>query len=93
MRAEQPVPVGERSILPGRMATAFFPQRTNVLHLDRIGDLAEGDVVSVVDGVAKAEGIKQGRDGCDGRASFRPTAEMRACAAEGDHDIEETSRP
>ncbi len=29
MRAEQPVPVGERSILPGRIATALRPLSTS----------------------------------------------------------------
>ena len=45
MRAEQPVPVGERSILPGRTTTAFGPLKFVALALERSGELAEGDVV------------------------------------------------
>ncbi len=56
MRAEQPVPVGERSILPGRTTTALRPVATPSTRLDRRGDLAEADMVPVgVLGMAKAE--------------------------------------
>ena len=45
MRALQPVPVGERSILPGRTTTALGPLSSSPSRVERPGELAERDVV------------------------------------------------
>ena len=56
MRADSAVPVGERSTLPGRIATAALARRPSGPRSSGAGEQAEGDVPPVrVLGVVEAE--------------------------------------
>ena len=102
IRALQPVPVGERSILPGRTTTALAPVSVSPSRVERAGELAERDMVPVrVERMGKAElGVGGGGDpdpglgefarfvGADGEAERRGVDDDKAVAAIGDVDAQ-----
>ena len=103
MRALQPVPVGERSILPGRTTTAFRALKFVSLARERSGELAEGDVVPAAcrPGMGEAELLIGGGDNADaglrqitrfvrgdGKAERRRIDDDETVAAIGNVDFE-----
>ena len=96
MRALTPVPVGERSILPGRIATAERAVRPLRPALQRPGEQAEGDVPPVRQRrVFEAELRVRGLD--DGHALLGEVARLigfqREAERGGIHDHETVAAP